>query len=114
MRSLRAAPCCVAAAACALTIGLTAPSAHAANRHCGLVYGRIQPATVEVVRGTTGCHNARVVMRRYLRSKAPCSGSSCLQLVRGFDCQTTPAFAYPRLASCTRGRVWIAAYAILD
>jgi hypothetical protein len=114
MCSLRSAACFVAATACAITVALTPPSAHAANRHCGLVYGRIQPATVEVVRGSTGCHTARVVTRRYLRSKAPCAGSSCLRTVRGFECQTAPGFAYPRLASCTRGSVWIAAYAILD
>jgi len=54
------------------------------------------------------------VLRRYLTSHAPCSGSACVRRHLGWTCAAAPPGAFPRLASCSRGRAVIAAYSLGD
>lgn len=89
-------------------------AARASSRGCGNIRSAGAPVHVRVLRGSTSCPQARLVLREYLRSRRPCKGSSCLRIHRGYRCQTAPAFAFPRIASCVRGRSRIAAYSTAD
>ncbi|HWT23619.1 MAG TPA: hypothetical protein VN213_08940 [Solirubrobacteraceae bacterium] len=90
------------------------PSAAIANRACGMAYNDIGPYGVDIERGGVTCATARRALRRYFASDGPCGGSSCRRTLRGWTCQTAPAFALPRIASCQRGRSLVEAIAILD
>ena len=89
-------------------------TARASSRDCGSIRSAGAPVHVRVLRGSTSCPRARLVLGEYLRSGRRCEGSSCLRVHRGYTCQTAPTFAFPRLASCVRGRSRIAAYSTAD
>ena len=90
------------------------PAAALADRSCGVGFNAVGPYGVAVQRGAVGCATARGVLRRYFGSHARCGGSSCLRRQRGWTCQTAPVSAFPRLASCRRGRSLVQAFAIVD
>jgi hypothetical protein len=90
------------------------PAGASAGRSCGVAFNAVGPYGVAVQRGGVGCATARGVLRRYFGSHARCGGSSCVRRQRGWACQTAPAFAFPRLASCQRGRSLVRAFAIAD
>lgn len=69
---------------------------------------------VKVIRGRASCRSARRVLRRYLDSTAPCTGSSCVRPDGRWTCQSAPAAAFPRLASCASRRSRVAAYSTAD
>jgi hypothetical protein len=98
----------IAASVAALTLAI-APSAHARKD-----YGTAAGMAVQVERGPVGCPTARGIVRSYSRSKAPCAGSSCRRSVRGWTCQSSPAFAFPRLLTCSRGSRRVVAYSRAD
>jgi hypothetical protein len=52
--------------------------------------------------------------RAYINSTAPCEGSARVREDLGWTCAAAGAYAFPRLASCTRGRARIAAYSTAD
>jgi len=93
---------------------LSLPAPAQAARSCGIAYNDVGPYGVAVDRGRVSCSAARRVLRRYFSSRAACEGSSCVRRQRGWTCQTAAAFAYPRLASCQRGRLLVRAIAIAD
>jgi hypothetical protein len=66
---------------------------------------------VKVIRRST-CATARTVLRRYLTSTAPCSGSACRRRQGGWTCASAAAFAWPRLASCARDGARAATYSL--
>src|SRR4051812_43649266 len=100
-RLVRLAPAVVVSVVLA-AVALPAPAL--ADRSCGVVFNAVGPYGVAVQRGAVGCAPARRVLNWYFGSHGPCGGSSCLRRQRGWACQTAPASAYPRLASCQRGR----------
>lgn len=63
-----------------------------------------------MIGGGAACTTARRVLRTYLTSTAPCSGSACVQSHLGWLCASATVDARPRLASCSRERTVIAAY----
>jgi hypothetical protein len=73
-----------------------------------------QPIGVVLQKGTPSCATANKVLRRYLRSHAPCSGLACVRKHFGWTCASATAADWPRLASCNRGKSQIAAYAPAD
>src|SRR4051794_11799615 len=106
----------LALAAVAVAASASPAAAHpAAGRSCG-------PFTdtdgarigVMVLRGSTPCPTARRMLRWYFNSHAPCEGSACVRKHAGWTCATAAAYAFPRLASCTRGKARIAAYSTAD
>lgn len=68
----------------------------------------------KVIKGKTTCKTAKRILRRYLNSNAPCTGSGCARDITGWRCSTAAAYAFPRLASCARNRTTIAAYSTAD
>jgi hypothetical protein len=95
-------------------IALPAPLPASAVSGCGMIMSGGAHVHVRVLRGDVACRRARRVLRTYLSSKRPCSGSSCVRKHDGFTCQLAPAFAFPRLASCWHWRARIAAYSTAD
>ena len=95
---------------------LTPPdTALAAERNCqGYIYTDTAPAGVSIRRGTTSCRTAKRILRTYLTSDAHCEGSACVRRHHGWTCASAAWIARPRLASCSRGRRLIAAYAVYD
>jgi hypothetical protein len=98
----------------ALAFGaLKAPAPAEAARGCGLITSDGAPVHVKAIRRAS-CRTARRVLGAYLNSHAPCSGSACTRRHFGWTCQAAPAYAFPRLASCRRGRGRLAAYSAAD
>ncbi|HEY4281172.1 MAG TPA: hypothetical protein VGM91_23360 [Conexibacter sp.] len=103
---------CVAAA---LASAAPAGAHPAANRPCGRFTDRDGTRIGAVVmRGNVECATARRVLRAYLRSDAPCDGSACVRRHYAWTCATAISADWPRLASCTRGKTRIGAYAPAD
>lgn len=100
--------------ATALVTAAAATPAHA-GRYCGTFTdsdgARI---AVQVNRGTTSCKTAKRILRGYINSNAPCSGSGCARRITGWRCSAAMASAFPRLVTCTRKRATIAAYSTAD
>src|SRR4051794_24946162 len=69
------------------------------------------PVGVVVQRGVTKCATALKLIRTYLHSDAACEGSACVRKHSGWTCASAKAFDGPRLATCTKGRSSIEAYA---
>lgn len=95
-----------------ITAAAAAPAP--AARSCGAFAVDGARLHTKVIKGPTGCETAKRILRRYLTSDAPCSGSGCARRINGWRCSTAPAYAFPRLASCTRNRSTIAAYSTAD
>lgn len=53
------------------------------------------------------------MLARYLSSTAPCSGSACVRYRAGWAFSSSYA-AFPRIATCSRGRAVVAAYSTAD
>ena len=100
----------VTIAAVAVTAGTDAQAAVS----CGLFTSDGAAVHAKVVRGRAGCATARRVLRTYLGSSAPCSGSACVRSHFGWLCATAAPSAFPRLTSCIRGRAVVAAYSTAD
>lgn len=112
MRSLLAA---AIAAACLISPALADAQPQRRARDCnGTVYSKTEPTNVRVARGSTSCSTAKRILKSYFKSTAECEGSSCVRKHSGWTCQTASADAYPRVASCVRGRAVIEAWAIVD
>src|SRR3954453_15372705 len=93
-----------------------ASAAHPAKpRACGSVRASDgDPVGVVVARGATKCVTARKVMRAYLRSDAPCGGSAGVREHFGWTCASAKGVDWPRLASCSKERSRLEAYAPAD
>lgn len=103
--------------ACAAALASAVPAAARpdAGRSCGVFTDRAGARIVAVVlRGATLCSTTKRVLRTYMNSAAPCTGSACVRRHFGWTCATAAAHALPRLASCTRGRARIGAYVTAD
>jgi hypothetical protein len=99
-----------------LTGGAPPASAHTAgDRSCGVFVesSRAQVGAV-IRRGTPTCATTRRVLRWYLDSDTPSSGSARVRIHARWTCASAAAYAFPRLASCNRGRTIIAAYSTAD
>src|SRR3954453_21339199 len=72
------------------------------------------PVGVVIERGKPTCATAKKVLRTYLRSHAPCTGSACVRKHFGWTCASAKAPDWPRLASCTKGTSMIEAAAPAD
>lgn len=100
-------------AAVLITAAAAAPAS--AARSCGTFTDRDGARLhTKVLEGPTRCETAERILRRYIHSDAPCSGSGCAREITGWRCSSAPAYAFPRLASCTRKRSQIAAYSTAD
>jgi hypothetical protein len=109
-KSVLAAACCVAVA-----LPLSAAAEARGTRGCGSTTVAGASVHVRVIRGATSCSAARGVLKRYLRSRAPCAGSACVRRFGTWTCAAAATFAFPRLASCSRGtKTMVAAYALSD
>jgi hypothetical protein len=86
----------------------------AATRSCGAIRVDGGPVGITVQRGKVPCSTARKILKTYLRSHAPCSGSACQRKHARWTCLSAKHADWPRLASCTRGNRAIAAYAPAD
>jgi hypothetical protein len=100
----------------ALAAGHTGTSAAhpAVTRSCGAIRDDGDPVGITVQRGKVACATARKILRTYLRSDAPCTGSVCRRKHFGWTCLSAKPADWPRLASCTRRNRLIAAYAPAD
>jgi hypothetical protein len=85
-------------------------------RNCGghITDAQGAPVGVTIRRGNSTCASAKRILRAYLHSTAPCEGSACRRKHHGWTCLTASPASYPRVASCSRRRRDIAAYAITD
>ena len=91
------------------------PPARARARVCGSFRGAgSDPVGVVIERGGPSCATAKKVLRTYLRSHAPCTGSACVRKHCGWTCARVKAPDWPRLASCNKGKSRIAAEAPAD
>jgi hypothetical protein len=99
----------------AIAAGMAVPpsDAAAAKKRCGISYASGAPFGVQVDRGPVSCSTARSVVRRYVRSTAPCAGSGCYRTIRGWTCGSGGAGS-PRLFACNKGRRVVGAYLIAD
>src|SRR5690348_911940 len=106
----------VVAAIAVAALSASPAGAHPAGRRsCGLFSDRDGARIgVMVLRGSTPCSTAKRTLRWYFNSPAPCDGSACVRVHGGWTCATAAAYAFPRLASCTRGKARIAAYSTAD
>ena len=90
----------------ALAAGVAGSSAaHPAKpRVCGSLGMKVdgKPASVVVERGATTCKTAKKVLRAYLRSDAPCSGSACVREHHGFTCVSAKPGDWPDIAGAPR------------
>jgi len=96
-----------------LSAAFAAPNDAQATSNCG-TFNSAGAAVRAMTRGHGPCSTARRILRRYLSSTARCSGSACVRRDFGWVCATASATAFPRLASCSRGRSVIAAYSAAD
>jgi hypothetical protein len=85
-----------------------------AAANCGTFPSDGAAVHAKVIRGRSACATARRVLRAYLGSSAPCSGSACVRSHFGWMCATAAWSAFPRLASCSRRRAVIAANSTAD
>src|SRR6478735_257386 len=83
-------------------------------RVCGSFRNDGDPVGVVIERGKPTCTTAKKVLRTYLRSHAPCTGSACVRDHFGWTCASAKAPDWPRLASCTKAKARIAANAPAD
>jgi hypothetical protein len=104
----------LAAAFALLAATLALPMPADAAGGCGNFRSDGAAVHAKVIRGRATCTTARRVLRRYLSSTAPCSGSACVRYDAGWVCATATTTAFPRLASCRRGATVIAAYSSAD
>jgi hypothetical protein len=104
-----------AAASLAFADAVPSASARPASRSCGLFRthdGALVHAAV--LRGAASCATDTRVLRWYLGSHAPCDGSACVRRHDGWTCASAAAYGTPRLAGCTRGTAYVAAYSTAD
>lgn len=99
-------------AAVLITAAAAAPAP--AARSCGTFAVDGARLHAKVIKGPARCETAKRILRRYLTSNAPCSGSGCARRINGWRCSAAAAYAFPRLASCTRKHTRIAAYSTAD
>ena len=104
----------IAAAGAAVLAAIALPAPTQAAKNCGVFTAHGALLHAKVTRGTAPCTTARRVLRRYLTSTASCSGSACVRFDAGWACSTAAVTAFPRLASCSRRGVVIAAYSFAD
>src|SRR5690348_9403551 len=94
--------------------GVSAAHETTRSRACGSFRDDGQPVGVVIEKGKPTCATARKVLRTYLRSHAPCSGSACVREHFGWTCASAKTADWPRLASCTKGKSVIEADAPAD
>jgi len=99
--------------AVAVAIATALPGSARATAPCGIFVSHGAPAHAKVIHGATSCRTARRVLARYLSSTAPCSGSACVRYRAGWACSSSYS-AFPRIATCSRGRAVVAAYSTAD
>lgn len=92
--------------------GVSAAHPAAKPRGCGSlgIKSGGMPVVATVERGATSCATAKKVLRSYLRSKAPCSGSACVREHSGWTCASAKSADWPRVASCSKAKNVIVAY----
>jgi hypothetical protein len=98
----------------ALSAGAAPATASASSRSCGTIRFADGARVHAELRGRAACRTARRVLRRYLVSHAPCSGSACVRGHLGWTCATASPYAFPRLASCSRRGTVATAYSLAD
>src|SRR4051794_35084239 len=95
--------------------GASAAHQPAKARACGSLRGpNGDPVGVVIERGKPTCATAKKVIRTYVRSHAPCGASACVREHFGWTCASAKAPDWPRLASCTKAKSRVAAYAPAD
>jgi hypothetical protein len=104
MRSVLITGCTVA-----IATAIALPGSARATTPCGGFVSHGAPVHAKVIRGAPSCRTARRVLARDLSSTASCSGSACVRYRAGWACSSSLA-AFPRMASCSRGRAVVAAY----
>ena len=97
-----------------LAITLAAPHPAGAATGCGTFNADGAPVHAKVIRGATTCARARAVLRRYLISNAPCSGSACVRFVRGCASRHRRIRCLPAARELQPGTTVIAAYSTAD
>jgi hypothetical protein len=101
----------------ALAAGVAGSSAAhpAKDRSCGEIRdsGGVRIGVV-VQRGAVRCATAKKVVRAYDRSTKPCTGSACVRPHHGFACTSAKPDDFPRLFSCSKGRLLVAAMSTAD
>jgi hypothetical protein len=100
--------------AIAIATAVLTTSAADAAKACGTFPSDGAAVHAKVIRGSVDCPTARRILRRYLSSTAPCSGSACVRSERGWTCASASTTAFPRLASCSKRRTVVAAYSTAD
>lgn len=92
---------------------LAVPGSAQAQRLCAdPLDTRAGVVSVEIVRGSASCQEARSTLRRYLDGTGPgCGGSHCLRRVGHWQC-IAGGIDEAQIASCYRGRRTIRAYAV--
>ena len=103
----------IAACALAIATAIALPASAHASTSCGTFTSHGAPVHAKVIHGATSCPTARHVLARYLASTTPCSGSACLRIRQGWACSSSYS-AFPRIATCSRGRAVVAAYSTAD
>jgi len=107
----------MAVLALVIAAAATWPTAAAAARSCGTFKdpdgARI---AVRVLAGNTTCANAKRILRNYDRAVTPqrCASNACPATVQHYRCSSATAGAFPRLFSCQRSRIIIAAYSTAE
>jgi hypothetical protein len=104
----------IAAAMLALPVTAQADAAPPARSCSGYVYSATEPTGIKVARGSATCSTAKRVFKAHFGSNADCEESSCVRRHFGWTCQTAAAHAYPRVATCTKRRTVIEAWAVVD
>jgi len=97
------------------SVGLatTATAGAAPTRSCGTL--TLSDSYVHVkATGPTSCRTAIAVLRTHFDGPRACTEWSCSRPARGWDCTTAPDHAFPRLATCRRGRAAASAYSFAD
>lgn len=71
---------------------------------------------VRVLAGNTTCTNAKRILRNYDRTVTPqrCASNACPATVQHYRCSSATTTAFPRLFSCQRSRIIIAAYSTAE
>jgi hypothetical protein len=103
----------ITACAFAIATAIAVPGSARATTPCGSFVRDGAPVHAKVIHGATSSRTARRVLTRYLSSRASCSGSACVRYRAGWVCSSSYA-AFPRMATCSRGRAVVAAYSTAD
>jgi len=103
----------ITAVAVAIATATALPGPARATAACGMFVSHGAPVHAKVIHGATSCRTARRVLARYLSSATPCSGSGCVRYQAGWACSSSYS-AFPRIATCSRGRAVVAAYSTAD